>query len=84
MSSIVVRGHFDGKNIVPDEPVDLPSEQQLEIRVRVVSAGRTHRRRRSRITSLPFFGMWSDREEMRDASEWVRKERERWSERLTR
>ena len=28
-----LRGHFDGKVIVPDEPVDLPRDQQLVINV---------------------------------------------------
>ncbi|MBI2843112.1 MAG: DUF2281 domain-containing protein [Armatimonadetes bacterium] len=34
------------------------------------------------IRSLPFFGMWADREDMTDSAAWVRKERERWDERL--
>lgn len=28
-----LRGHFDGKVIVPDEPVDLPRDQELVINV---------------------------------------------------
>lgn len=32
--------------------------------------------------SLPFFGMWADRAEMRDSEAWVRSERERWQRRL--
>lgn len=33
--SIVIRVHFDGKTIVPDEPVDLPINQSLEAEFRV-------------------------------------------------
>ena len=33
---------------------------------------------------LPFFGMHADREDMEDSVAWVRRERERWHERLTR
>lgn len=33
---------------------------------------------------LPFFGMYADREDMEDGVAWVRWERERWNERLTR
>ncbi len=33
-------------------------------------------------TALPCFGMWSDREEMRDSADWVRKERARWQQRM--
>lgn len=28
--AIVIRAHFDGKTIVPDEPVDLPVNEPLE------------------------------------------------------
>ena len=34
--AIRVRAHFDGKVIVPDEPVDLPVGQELEADLRVV------------------------------------------------
>lgn len=30
------------------------------------------------------FGIWSDRDDMNDSSEWVRKQREKWHERLSR
>lgn len=85
--SITIRGHFDGRAIVPDEPLDLPADQQVEIEVRLVPKPRSRRRggrRRPSITSLPFFGMWADRVDMRDSAEWVRKEREGWNKRLTR
>lgn len=36
------------------------------------------------ITTLPFFGMWADREDMADSAEWVSKEREQWTKRITR
>ena len=32
--SIVIKAHFDGKNIVPDEPVDLPINQPLEFELK--------------------------------------------------
>ncbi len=32
--SVVIRAHFDGKTIVPDEPVDLPIDQPLEFELR--------------------------------------------------
>ena len=83
--SVRVRAHFDGKAIVPNEPLDLPQDMELEVEVRFVTrAGRRRRAKRvvGGVTSMPFFGMWADREDMKDAAEWVRKERERWSERL--
>lgn len=33
--------------------------------------------------SLSFFGMWSDREDMRDSAAWVEREREKWQHRLS-
>lgn len=33
--SVVIRVHFDGKNIVPDEPVDLPINQSIEAEFRI-------------------------------------------------
>ena len=52
--------------------------------VHLLEAIRKTRKARPRISSLPFFGMWADREDMADSTAWVRKERERWSERSAR
>ena len=35
--SQVIRAHFDGKAIIPDEPVDLPVNQPLEARLDIVA-----------------------------------------------
>ncbi|MCZ6681353.1 MAG: type II toxin-antitoxin system Phd/YefM family antitoxin [Candidatus Poribacteria bacterium] len=35
------------------------------------------------LENLPFFGMWADRDDMRDSTAWVRKEREKWHQRVT-
>lgn len=37
--SIVIRAHFDGKVIVPDEPVDLPVNQPTEAELHIAKAG---------------------------------------------
>ncbi|HZO90083.1 MAG TPA: hypothetical protein VFB38_17270 [Chthonomonadaceae bacterium] len=34
--SVTIRAHYAGKVIVPDEPVDLPVDQPLEIELKVV------------------------------------------------
>ncbi|MDO8589289.1 MAG: hypothetical protein Q7T82_19880 [Armatimonadota bacterium] len=36
--SLVIRVHYDGKTIVPDEPVDLPINQPMEAELRVPEA----------------------------------------------
>jgi len=38
--SIRVRAHFDGKVIVPDEPVDLPVGQELEAELHIERPGK--------------------------------------------
>ncbi len=35
--SVVIRAHFDGSVLVPDEPVELPQDCPLEIQVRILS-----------------------------------------------
>ncbi len=32
--SVVIKAHFDGTNIVPDEPVDLPVNEPLEFELK--------------------------------------------------
>jgi hypothetical protein len=32
--AMIIRAHYDGKNIVPDEPVDLPLNQPIELEVK--------------------------------------------------
>jgi hypothetical protein len=36
---VALKGHFDGKVIVPDEPVALPIDQPLIVRVDTIPAG---------------------------------------------
>jgi len=59
--SVVIRAHFDGKTIVPDEPVDLPVNQPLEAEVKVVEAkpGRSPKREAAwqRLKSMRISGL---------------------------
>ena len=36
--SVVIKAHFDGKVIIPDEPVDLPVNEPLEAELRFATA----------------------------------------------
>ena len=37
---IALRGHFDGKVIVPDEPVNLPRDQPLVVHIEIAKDGK--------------------------------------------
>jgi len=32
--SVIIKAHYDGKAIIPDEPVDLPVNEPLEVELR--------------------------------------------------
>jgi len=36
--AVVIRVHFDGKTLVPDEPVDLPVNEPMEAELRSLNA----------------------------------------------
>lgn len=65
----------------------LPPERQQEVAdyiaflaSREIKAVPKRRNRKRSILKEPFFGMWKDREDMRDSVEWVRELRRReWS-----
>ena len=40
---LTLRAHFDGKTIVPDEPVDLPVNQQLHVILLETAASQANR-----------------------------------------
>lgn len=35
---VTVNAHFDGKVIVPDEPLDLPANQKLRVQVKAIES----------------------------------------------
>jgi len=80
--SVKIRAHYDGKTIIPDEPVNIPTNEPLVVEVSLKTERAAGKAAES-ITSLPFFGMWADRDDMSDSIAWVTKERERWNERLS-
>ena len=77
--SFIIKAHYDGKYIVPDSPVDLPIDQPLEIEIHLLPQKAKDSNKEIDITSLPFFGMWSDRKDIENSVDWVNDERENWS-----
>jgi predicted transcriptional regulator len=39
-------------------------------------------KRKKELRDYEFFGMWRDRDDMKDSAEWVRKQRESWDRRI--
>lgn len=65
--------------VVKVEPVaEQPSPSSVELTPAPASEGTVD------FASLPFFGMWADREDMKDSVAWVNKEREKWYQRARR
>ncbi|MGZ8843338.1 MAG: hypothetical protein ACXW18_06720 [Pyrinomonadaceae bacterium] len=77
------RGRVQSGGIVLDEPIDLPEGTEVLVRIEPVGDNKASATNAGDFENLPFFGMWADREDMSDGVAWVRREREKWQERLT-
>jgi hypothetical protein len=62
----------------------LPPEAQRQVadfvaflKTRYPTAGKTRKGKRTKLADEPFIGMWRDRDDMKDSSDWVRRLRER-------
>lgn len=77
---MTIKTRYDGKVLVPDEPLDLAKDQEVLIEVQPLPAleknGTAAEFARSEI-----IGMWADREEMRDSVAWVNEQRRRMDRR---
>jgi hypothetical protein len=71
-----IKAHFDGKAIVPDEPVNLPINQPLRIEVDV-AAGEPRGMTGEEIARSGFAGLWKDRGDIGDTLEFARDLRRR-------
>ena len=65
------KAHFDGKALIPDEPVDLPTGTQL-----YVTAGDKRPMTGKDLLESGLIGMWKDRTDIGDSAEYARKLRE--------
>ena len=77
------RGKIHSGGIVLNEPIDLPEGTEVIVHVEPIIREDVSAGNGDEFKSLPFFGMWADRDEMSDTVEWVRRERENWQQRLT-
>ena len=82
--TLTERGKVQSGGIVFSEPLALPEGAEVLVRIEPLVAGEPPDAPAGEMSlaALPFFGMWADREEMRDSAAWVRREREQWQQRL--
>jgi len=80
------RGKIQAGNIVFPKPLALPegTEVLVSIEPLAVKTQAASSSAEEDFAALPFFGMWRDRQDMKDSVAWVRKERKRWQQRVTR
>ena len=87
MALIIEQGEVNNGGIVLSKPLSLPEGTKVRIQIEPIDTDdskSTTPDQNEDFANLPFFGMWADREDMRDSVAWVRKQREKWIERITR
>jgi hypothetical protein len=80
----IERGRIQDGQPVLSHPLALPDGTDVVVRVEPVAMSQPVVSTEEEFSSLPFLGMWADREDMADAAAWVHRERERWQERVAR
>ena len=92
MAIIIEEGTVNNGHIVLSRPLSLPEGTEVRVQIEPVDpaavSGDDSQDKDSNesedFANLPCFGMWADREDMRDSVAWLRKEREKWQQRFTR
>ena len=87
MALIIEEGKVNNGHIVLSNPLSLPEGTKVRIQIEPIDTDNTQStttKENEDFASQPFFGMWADREDMRDSVAWLRKEREKGQQRLTR
>lgn len=83
--TLTKQGRVEGSSIVFTSPLPLSDGTPVTVQIETlpdtasVSPGAP-----ADFAALRFFGMWSDRQDMEDASAWVGGERAKWRQRITR
>ena len=93
MALIIEKGKVNNGHIIFSKPLSLPEGTEVIVQInpidveKIVDANETQNTEtdeHEEFANLPFFGMWADRTDMQDSVAWVRKQREKWLERVTR
>ena len=93
MALIIEEGKVNNGGIVLSKPLLLPEGIKVRIQIEAIDTDshvqgddsqNTVPDESEAFTSLPCFGMWADREDMRDSIAWLHKERKKWQQRFAR
>ena len=74
---MTVKAHFDGKVLVPDEPLDLEKDQKVELTIQPLPADGTKHMTGAELASGEWVGAWADRTDITDSTEFVNEIRRR-------
>lgn len=86
MALIVEEGKVNDGHIILSKPLSLPEGTEVRVQIELIESDDTQSKAakaREEFANLPCFGMWADREDMRDSVAWLRREREKWQQRFT-
>lgn len=82
---IVAHGTVNGTTIELRKSPRLRAGSRVRVVIEPVEDNvRKKSRKVKDLSSLAFFGMWRDRDDLGDSADWVRKEREKWNRRASR
>jgi hypothetical protein len=84
---VIQQGKIKEGTIVFEKPLPLPEGTEVVVRIEPIGAPWEPLVPQGKVAdflALPCFGMWADREDMKDSVAWVRREREKWQQRAYR
>jgi len=74
---MTIKARYDGKVLVPDEPLDLPKDQRVEVEVRPLQPPQDQPMTARELASGEWVGGWANRDDITDSTEFVREIRRR-------
>ncbi len=74
---MTIKAHFDGKVLVPDEPLELDKGQAVELKIKPLGADEKKCMTAGELAKSDIVGMWEDRKDINDSTEFVNEIRTR-------
>ncbi len=68
---MTIKAHFDGKVLVPDEPVDLEKDQRVELTIEPLQGDGSKGMTGAELASGPWVGAWAGRDDIKDSTQFV-------------